>query len=81
MKNVIINADDFGLSEGINKGIVKAFRDGLLTSTSLMVNMPGFEDAISLIRENPDLSLGIHINIIRGKPVCPSVMHYHNPYG
>lgn len=71
MKRVIINADDFGLSKGINSGIIKAYQEGILTSASLMVNMPGFEDAINLIKINPGLTVGIHINIIRGKPVLP----------
>lgn len=72
MKRVLINADDFGLTKGINKGIIRAFREGILTSASLMVNMPGFEDALRLIRENPGLAIGIHINIVRGKPVLPA---------
>lgn len=71
MKSVIINADDFGLNKNINRGVIKVFREGLLTSASLIVNMPGFEDAVSLIRENPGLDIGIHINIIRGKPILP----------
>ncbi len=72
MKKIIINADDFGLTEGVNNGIVRAYREGILTSASLMVNMPGFEDALKLIRENPGLDIGIHINIVRGKPVLPA---------
>lgn len=72
MKRLIINADDFGLSKGINRGIIKAYQEGILTSASLIVNMPGFEDAISLIRRNPGLTVGIHLNIIRGEPVLPS---------
>lgn len=72
MKRVIINADDFGLSRGINRGIIKAYQAGLLTSASLMVNMPAFEDAVGLLKENPGLKVGIHINIVRGKPILPS---------
>ncbi len=71
MKKLIINADDFGLSRGINRGIIELFKKGALTSTSLLVNMPGFDDAVSLIKENQSLGAGIHINVIRGKPVSP----------
>ncbi len=69
MKRIIINADDFGLSKGINSGIIKAYQEGILTSASLIVNMPGFEDAVKLAKENLGLGVGIHINIIRGKPI------------
>ncbi len=69
MKKVIINADDFGLSKSINKGIIRAYKEGVLTSVSLMVNMPGFEDAVNLIKTNPGLGAGLHINIFRGKPI------------
>jgi hopanoid biosynthesis associated protein HpnK len=69
MRQIIINADDFGLSKGINKGIIKAYKEGILTSASLMVNMPGFEDAVALIRENPGLDIGLHLNFFRGMPV------------
>lgn len=69
MYRVIINADDFGLSKGINKGIIRGYREGVLTSASLIVNMPGFEDAVSLIRENPGLDIGLHINFFRGTPI------------
>jgi predicted glycoside hydrolase/deacetylase ChbG (UPF0249 family) len=68
-RKLIINADDFGLSIPVNKAIIKAHREGILTSASLMVNMPGFGHAVSLIKENTSLSVGIHINIFRGKPV------------
>ena len=69
MKNLIINADDFGLSRSVNRGIVESFQSGIVTSASLMVNMPGFDDALSLIKENPALSVGLHINLLRGQPV------------
>jgi len=71
MKKLIINADDFGLSRSINRGIIELFGKGAITSTSLLVNMPGFEDALKLIKENQSLCVGIHINVLRGKPICP----------
>jgi|Deesub1362B_J571_1020462.scaffolds.fasta_scaffold00002_796 hopanoid biosynthesis associated protein HpnK len=69
MKRVIINADDFGLSKGINEGIVKAHREGVLTSATIMVNMPGFEQAVEQALKMPSLGIGIHLNVVRGRPV------------
>jgi chitin disaccharide deacetylase len=62
MKYLIVNADDFGASRGINHGILEAHRHGILTSASLMVNMPQSEDAAWLSREAPNLSVGLHVN-------------------
>ena len=70
MKKVIINADDFGLSSGINKAIILAHKEGILTSTTLMANMPGFDEAVELAKKNQNLGVGVHLNIIRGKPLC-----------
>lgn len=59
---VIMNADDFGFSKGVNLAILEGFQHGILTSTSLMVNMPGFEHAVSLMKQYPDLlNVGIHL--------------------
>jgi len=71
MISVIINADDFGLHRGINQGIIQAHREGILSSTTLMANMPGFEDAVALAHENPGLGVGVHLNVVRGFPVSP----------
>ncbi|GAA0410366.1 carbohydrate deacetylase [Paenibacillus motobuensis] len=68
-RQVIINADDFGLSPGVNRGIIEAFKAGGITSTSLIVNMPGFDDAVQLARSYPDLSVGLHFNLTYGRPV------------
>jgi chitin disaccharide deacetylase len=62
MKYLIVNADDFGASRGINRGILEAHRRGVLTSTSLMVNMPASEEAALLSRDAPELSVGLHVN-------------------
>jgi hopanoid biosynthesis associated protein HpnK len=66
---VIINADDFGLSPGVNRGILDAFRHGILTSTTMLVNLRSFEDAVGLARRNPDLPVGIHLSLLWGAPV------------
>lgn len=68
-KRLIVNADDFGLTPGVNRGVIDAFRFGIVRSTSLMVNMPGFEDAIALARQFPELKVGLHLNLTYGKPV------------
>jgi len=71
MIRAIVNADDFGLSRGINDGIILAHRQGILTSATLMANMPGFDHAVGLAKENPKLGVGVHLNIVRGKPLSP----------
>lgn len=57
---LIVNADDFGLSGGVNQGILDAHRHGIVTSTSLMVLAPAAAQAGRAARENPDLSVGLH---------------------
>ena len=67
---LIINADDFGLCESVNKGIVEAHTKGVLTSTTLMANMPAADQAVDLAKNLPALGLGVHLNLTAGKPVC-----------
>ncbi|MBQ4901350.1 ChbG/HpnK family deacetylase [Paenibacillus sp. Marseille-P2973] len=69
MKHLIINADDFGLSPGVNRGIVEAYQAGGISSTTLMVNMPGFTDAVRLAGLHPGLGVGLHFNLTYGRPV------------
>jgi hopanoid biosynthesis associated protein HpnK len=69
MKKLIINGDDFALSPGANRGIIKCFKEGILTSTTLMANGSAFEEAIKLSRENPGLGIGLHLVLNGGKPV------------
>lgn len=68
-RQLIINADDFGLSPGVNQGIIQAYQAGGITSTSMMVNMPGFDHALSLAQSLPDLGIGLHFNLTYGRPV------------
>jgi predicted glycoside hydrolase/deacetylase ChbG (UPF0249 family) len=63
MKYLIVNGDDFGASPGINRGIVEAHRRGILTSTSLMVDMPASAEAARLSRDLPRLSVGLHVDL------------------
>jgi len=71
MKRLIINADDFGLSDGANRAVIRAYRDGILTSTSLMTGGRAFAEAVSLARENPGLQVGLHLTLLQGKAVLP----------
>jgi hopanoid biosynthesis associated protein HpnK len=71
MKKLIINADDFGLSTGANRAVIKAFREGILTSTSLMVGGKAFDEAVSLAKENPGLQVGLHLTLVQGRAVLP----------
>ena len=73
MKKLIVNADDFGLAESINKGIIKGYKEGFITSTSLMCSAPAFANAVKLARETPGLGLGIHLTLVGGvQPVLPA---------
>ncbi|MCA6775451.1 ChbG/HpnK family deacetylase [Enterococcus mundtii] len=73
MKKVIINADDFGYSSGVNSGIIKSFQDGILSSTTLMANMPGCLEAIQLTKENPGLGIGGHLVLTCGKSLTDTL--------
>ena len=62
---LIINADDFGLCHGSNEATLRSWRDGIVTSTSLMVPCPWAPHAMNILRDNPDLPFGVHLTIIR----------------
>lgn len=63
---LIVNADDFGYSPGVNRGIIEGFEKGVVRSTTIMANMPAFEDAVNLALETPGLSVGLHFNLTSG---------------
>jgi len=65
-RRLIVNADDFGRSADINEAVIQAHREGILTSASLMVNEAGFEEAVTLARENPRLGIGLHLTLLCG---------------
>jgi len=69
MKELIINADDFGLSSGANRGIIKAWQEGILTSASLMVGGKAFSEAVALAWGNPGLQVGLHLTLVQGRAV------------
>lgn len=66
---IINNADDYGYSNAINYGIIDAYKLGVLTSTTIMANMGGFDHAIKLAKDNPGLGVGVHLTLTCGKPV------------
>jgi len=68
-RRIIINADDFGLCEGVNKAVAQAHADGVLTSATVMTNMPDAEEAVELARKMPNLGIGVHLNLTQGRPV------------
>ncbi len=73
MKQLIINADDFGLHPLINKGIIEGHTRGMLTSTSIMPSALYFDEAVLLAKANPDLGIGIHLTLVGGvRPVLQS---------
>jgi predicted glycoside hydrolase/deacetylase ChbG (UPF0249 family) len=68
---LIINADDFGLTSGINRAVLELHQDGVLTSATLMANGPAFEQAADIARRNPTLGVGLHLVLIDGEPLSP----------
>jgi hopanoid biosynthesis associated protein HpnK len=65
-RRLIVNADDFGRSHGINEAVIRAHREGILTTTSLMVNEAACEEAVTLARQNPRLGVGLHLTLLCG---------------
>jgi chitin disaccharide deacetylase len=69
VRRLIVNADDFGLTAGVNRGIVEAHREGIVTSATLMASSQAFDDAVQLARSNPKLSVGCHLVLLDGSPL------------
>jgi hopanoid biosynthesis associated protein HpnK len=70
MKQLILNADDFGMTLGVNDGIIRAHREGILTSATLMANGEAFDDAVESARANKELGVGCHLVLVGGKCVA-----------
>ena len=71
MKQLILNADDFGLTRGVNEGIIRAHREGILTSATLMACGPAFDHAVELAKLNPRLGIGCHLVLVGGRAIAP----------
>jgi hopanoid biosynthesis associated protein HpnK len=83
VRRLIVNADDFGFTAGINRAIVEAHTRGIVTASTLMANGRAFEDAVRLAATVPNLSVGCHVVLIDGAPVLdaerlPSLTETHS---
>ena len=70
-RRLIVNADDFGRSPSINAAVIRAHREGILTTASLMVNEPACDEAVALAKENPKLGVGLHVALLHGRSALP----------
>src|ERR1041384_8770935 len=70
-RRLIVNADDFGRSRSINQAVLRAHREGVLTSASLMVNEPDCAEAVALAKENPKLGVGLPLTLLCGRSALP----------
>ena len=75
-KRLIVNGDDFGLSEQVNAAILHAYRHGILTNASLMVSARAWRGAVELARATPSLQVGLHLTLVQGRSVLD---HRHIP--
>jgi chitin disaccharide deacetylase len=70
LRNLIVNADDLGWTEGVNRGIAEAHGNGIVTSASLLANGAAFASGVELARTAPALGVGVHLNLSDGEPVA-----------
>ncbi len=70
-KRLIVNADDYGRTAGVVEGILQAHQQGIVTSTTAMMNMPGIEDALRRAQSCPELGLGVHLVFSAWRPLLP----------
>ncbi len=68
-RRIIINADDFGLCDGVNKAVAQAHSHGVLTSATIMANMKAAEKAVEIARQLTTLGVGVHLNLTEGRPI------------
>lgn len=68
-RRLSVNADDFGFTRDVNRGIIEAHRGGILTAATIMANGAAFDDAVALARENPTLDVGVHFVLVGGNSV------------
>jgi hopanoid biosynthesis associated protein HpnK len=69
MKKLIVNADDFGLTEGVNRAVIEGHVHGIITSTSLLANGAAFDSAVAMSKSYAKLGVGVHLNLTEGRPV------------
>jgi predicted glycoside hydrolase/deacetylase ChbG (UPF0249 family) len=68
---LIVNADDLGWTEGVNRGVAEAHRNGIVTSASLLANGAAYASGVKVARTTPGLSVGVHLNLNDGEPIAP----------
>jgi chitin disaccharide deacetylase len=66
---LVVNADDFGITEGTNRAILDAHKKGIVTSTSLLANGQSFDHAVGIALDNPTLGVGVHLTLSEGRPI------------
>src|SRR5260221_3328172 len=71
VQQLIVNADDFGLTAGVNRAIIETHIGGVVSAATLMANGAAFEDAVTTARSAPNLSVGCHVVLVSGTPVSP----------
>ncbi len=81
MSTVVFNADDFGLSRGVNYGILDCHLHGVVSSTTMLVNMPGTRHAVALAQQHPSLRVGVHLALTIGTPLAENVPSLTNQDG
>ena len=69
MRRLIVNADDFGLTSGVNRGIIEAHTRGIVTSSTLMACGAKFQEAVDMASRAPQLSVGCHVLLVDASPV------------
>src|SRR5262245_57707377 len=72
IRQLVVNADDLGLTVGVNDGIFDAHAHGVLTSASLMVAAPAAADASRRLTARPSLGVGVHLTLVDGSPILPA---------
>jgi predicted glycoside hydrolase/deacetylase ChbG (UPF0249 family) len=73
VRQLVVNADDFGFTHDVNQGILRAHREGILTAATLMATGAAFDDAVRLALENPSLDIGVHLVLVGEAPFPPSI--------
>lgn len=81
MRRLIVNADDFGMTSGVNRGILEASVRGVVTSTTLIANSPAFDEAVQLARDSSNLGVGCHAVLIHGVPILNGLAPLTNGSG
>lgn len=71
MRQLIITADDFGLSSGVNRAVEHGWKNGLLTCASIMTGGTAFNEAVKIARRNPGLQIGLHLTLVQGRCTLP----------